>query len=135
MNRRKHISKKLVCRLLLFVAVALSAVLFDAFHEGSVQLEAEHQTRSESHNLEAGHMFFFNPVNSFKLRTGVDKLLTGFIFAASQNQFLSQYHNYRAFHLFQAESLNERKPFLLTAHFMKFNFCHHSCPDDHSLAA
>jgi len=130
MNFKKYISRKLILRLLLFLAVVLSAVLFDTFHEGSVKLVNETHQRSDSHDMQAGRVFFYNPVSSFKIRSGADKLFSGLIFAASRNEFLSEYHNCRTFHLLKKEALQERLPFLMMAHFMKFNSSHHSSPDD-----
>ena len=130
MNRKKHISKKLLSRLLMFLVVTFAAVLFDAFHEGPDQLAQTNHQHSDTTDLEASQVFFFNPINSFKLRTGVNKLFTGFLIADSQNQFLAQYHNLRSFHLLKAESLKDHPSFIQMAHFMKFNSCHRLSPDD-----
>lgn len=130
MKIRRSISKSFTHRILLFFAVILGAVIFDAFHNEPVsEIDmCNHQTNS--HDLQASDIFFFNPVSTFKIRTGVEKLFSGIVFAGSQNEFLKQYHNYRSFHLLKAESLNKWQLFSETAHFMLFNHCHHVSPVD-----
>ena len=121
--------------MVIFLLIALSAVLFDALHDSSdIKVKNDmHQTSSQQ--IEASDVLFNNPVSNFKLKTGTDKLLSKLIFTGSRNEFLTQYHNFRTFHLLKAESINKRLPFILTSHFMKFNFCHHSSPDGSSLSA
>lgn len=135
MNFRRYISKRIVLRVLAVMAVVFSAVLFDAFHEGSEKLVDETQQRSESQFLRGSHVFFYNQISHFKARKGVDKLFAGLLFAATQNEFLTKYHNCRTFHLLKAESLKERLPLVCVVHFMEFNTSHHSNPDDDHFAA
>ncbi|WP_423130417.1 hypothetical protein [Gaoshiqia sp. Z1-71] len=135
MELKKYISKTLRLRLLLFFAAIGLAVLFDVYHEGSGRLINELENRSETVNMQNAQVFFYNPVNTFKLLSGTDKLFTGLIFAASQNDFLTKYHNCRTFYLLKAESVNEHPSFLFMAHFMKYNFCHHANPDDYPSVA
>lgn len=130
MNLRKYISRKILVRVLTLLSVVLLAVLFDTFHEGSAKLVDEMHQRSESQFLHSSHVFFYNQVSHFKLRKGADKLLSGLLFAASQNEFLTKYHNCRVFHLLKAESLKER-PLVQLVHFMEFNTSHHAGPDDY----
>ena len=135
MKVKKTISKIQFHRLVIFLAIILSAVVFDAFHDKPERLIDVTSHQAESHDIQASNVFFFNSVSSFKLRSGVDKLFSGFVFSASQNSFLTQYHSCRNFHLLKAERLDHRLPFILTANFMKFNCCHHSCPEDSLRAA
>jgi hypothetical protein len=113
------------------LAVVLSAILFDALHEGSEKLVDEMHQRSESQFLYSSHVFFYNQISHFKLKKGADKLFSGFLFAATQNEFLTKFHNCRTFHLLKAESLRERLPLVRIIHFMEFNTCHHASPDDY----
>lgn len=125
----------MILRTLTVLAVVLSAVLFDALHEGSEKLVDETHQRSESRFLHSSHVFFYNQISHFKLRKGADKLFLGLLFAATQNEFLTKYHNCRTFHLLKAESLKAYLPLVRVIHFMEFNTCHHSGPDDGHSAA
>lgn len=130
MNLSRYISKKTIVHILTGMAIVLSAVVFDAIHEGSEKLADEMQQRSESRFRHSSHIFFYNPVSHFRLKKGADKLFSGLLFAVTQNEFLTQYHNCRAFHLLKAESPGERRPFVRVIHFMDFNPCHHTGADD-----
>ena len=136
MKVKKYITRKRIYRLLLFVGVVLSAVLFDVYHQGSEKIMQEMSHRSQSsHSIGNTTEFCVNPISSFKLISGADKLFSGLVFAGSRNELLSAWYNHRSFHLFKAESPNRTNPFLLSAHFMKFNCCHQSSPDDSPTAA
>ena len=133
MNLSRYISKKTIVRILTGMAIVLSAVVFDAIHEGSEKLADEMQQRSESRFRHSSHIFFYNPVSHFRLKKGADKLFSGLLFAVTQNEFRTRYHNCRTFNLLK-ESLNERRPFVRNFHFMDFNPCHHTgTHDDPSL--
>lgn len=126
----------MIGRLLLFAAVVISAVLFDVYHQGSGELARQMTHRSQSsQSISAGTEFCVNQASTFRLINGADKLFSGLVFAGSQNNLLAQWHNHRSFHLLKAESIERVDLFLLSAHFMKFNCCHHSSSDDsHPLA-
>ncbi len=131
MKIRKHISKIKLQRIVLFALVVLSAVLFDITHDSSKATDnTSSQEQTTHHQLEASEVIFYNPVSSFKFRTSFDKLFSKLLFSGTENGFLSQYHNFRTFHLLKAEAINKRLPFILTSNFMKFNFCHRSTSDD-----
>lgn len=135
MNFRRYISKKIILRVLTVVAVVLSAALFDALHTGSEKLVDEMHQRSESQFLHSNHVFFYIQVSHFKLKKGADKLFSGLLFAVTQNEFLTKYHNCRTFHLLKAEALKERLPLDRVIHFMEFNTWHHAVQDDYHSAA
>ncbi len=122
-------------RAMMVLAVVLSAVFFDALHAGSEKLVDETHQRSESQFLHSSHVFVYNPISHFKLRKGADKLFSGLLIAATQNEFLAKYHNCRTFYLLKAEFLRKRLPLVRTIHFMEFNASHHSSPDDGYSAA
>lgn len=136
MKVKKHLSRKLICRLLLFAAVVISAVLFDSFHQGSDVISKAMSHKSESsQTVITTPEFCVNPVSTFKLISGADKLFSGLVFAGNKSDLLTSWYNNHSFHLLKAESLNRNNPFLLSAHFMKFNCCHQTNPDDSSASA
>jgi len=136
MKVKRNVSRKFICRLLLFVAVVLSAVLFDASHQGSESIPKEKSHKSESsESIITTPEFCVNPVSTFKLISGADKLFSGLFFAGNQNNLLTSWYNYRSFHLLKAESFDQINPFFRSAHFMKFNCCHQTDPGDNSASA
>ncbi|WP_372775794.1 hypothetical protein [Mangrovibacterium sp.] len=136
MTVKKYITRKLIFRLLLFAIMVLSAVLFDAYHQGSETLAEQMNQRSQSSQIMMStNGFCVTPASTFKLINGADKLFSGLVFAGTRNQLMAEWHNHRAFHLLKADSFNRQNPFLLSAHFMKFNCCHQTTPDDSSASA
>ncbi len=122
--------------MLLCMVVVLSAVLFDAYHQGSPIATKSPASQSESsQSIVSTPEFCVNPVSTFRLIHGADKLLSGLVFTGTNNKLLAESYNNRSYHSLQAESLNRDNFFLLSAHFMKFNCCHHTNPDDSSASA
>lgn len=135
MKIRKYITRKMLCRLVLFTAVVLSAVLFDFYHQGSDEPVGARSRRSESTTVETTPGFCVPQISTFRLITKADKLFSGLVFAGTPGNLFAVRHNFRSFHSLKAESMNRIDPFRLSAHFMKFNCCHHSGSDDsHPLA-
>ncbi|MDD4191811.1 MAG: hypothetical protein PHI28_10790, partial [Mangrovibacterium sp.] len=134
MNVSKYISRKAITRILAGMAVVLCAVVFDALHEGSENLVKEMQQRSEAQFMYGGQLVFCNPVSPFKLKKGGDKLFSGLLFEVTRNEFLTRYHDCRAFHLLKAGSLKERRPFVRIIRVMDFNPWLHAGTDDDPLA-
>lgn len=136
MKVKKYMTRKTIYRLLLCMAVVLSAVLFDAYHQApSSQTKSPASQSESSQSIVSTPEFCVNPATTFKLINGADKLFSGLVFAGTRNELLAEWHNNRSFHLLKAESLSRDQFFLLSAHFMKFNCCHHSNPDDSSASA
>lgn len=130
LKRKLTISKKFVLRLALFIAVVSSAVIFDMCHDQLPEQLVEQQQDASQHQLDISQVFYYNPVNSFKIRTGSDRLLSKILFAIGHDRFLTAFHNHKAYHILKAESLKERSPQNQMVHFRKFIICHHSTSDD-----
>lgn len=130
MDPSKYISKRFVIRMLMVLAVIVAAVLLDSLHEGSEKLVSETQQRSESQFLHANPVFYYNQLSQFRPKKGVDRLFSRLLIAVTQKEFLSRYHNYRAFHLLKAEARRGQLPFVRVVHFSEFTVCHRSTADD-----
>jgi len=117
--------------MLLMVVLVAGAYIFDSCHHQLPKQDLKHHTASNSHRLDINEVYFYNPVSSFKMRTGMDKLLSKILFAVGQDKFLSTFHNQMAYHLMKEESLHLRSPLNPMIHFRKFIICHQSNPDEH----
>lgn len=107
-----------------------AAIAIDISHDDLSRINVEAQNDANSTNLDIAQVFYFNTGNSFKVIDRADRLLSCILFAASQDKFLSRHHNCLAFHSLKQESLRDRLPFHLMAHFMKFTSVQYSSPDD-----
>ncbi|MGQ7868222.1 hypothetical protein [Sunxiuqinia sp. sy24] len=127
---KTHISKEIMLRLLMFIAIVAGAVVFDMCHD-QVPEQVVNQTQDTAeHQFDRSQVVFCNPVSSFKLRTGSDRLISKLLFSKGQDRFLSAYHNQKAYHVLKAESLKERSPQNAMIHFLEFMICHHASSDD-----
>lgn len=106
------------------------AVVFDVYHDNHSKTARQSQENTTDANIGIAQVFYFNSGSNFKLTTRVDKLLSCILHAANQDKFLSRFHNYRTFHTLKEKSLNDRKPFHLMAHFMKFSRIQYAGTDD-----
>lgn len=107
------------------------AIAFDVYHVDVSDVAVETQENTTSSNVDVAQVFYFNPVNSFKVSTRADKLFSCTLYSANQDKLISRFHNYRSFHSLKEESLKCRMPFHLMAHFMKFTTVQYSSPDDY----
>ena len=115
--------------------LVVGAFVFDACHDQLPKQDLKHQTESNNHQFDINEVYFYNPVSSFKIRTGMDKLLSKILFTVGQDKFLSSFHNQRAFHLMKVEALHVRSPLNPMLHFRKFIICHQCSSDDKPLLA
>lgn len=136
MHKEKNISKLVVLRLAVLLLLLAGAIAFDVCHDDVSDVVEQSQQSTTSTNFDTTQVFYFNQGSNYKLSVRSDKLLSCILYAANQDKFLSRFHNYRTFHSWKEESMKDRKPFHLMAHFMKFSSVQYSSPDDeyHSIS-
>ncbi len=121
--------------MLLFAAMVLSAVLFDAYHQGTGELLAQQNKNADTaQTISASIEYCVNPGSTFRLISGAEKLFSGLVFSGNSNEFLAAFHNQRSFRLLKAESCKQPNSSLLVSHFHKFNCCHQNNSDDNAAA-
>ena len=130
MNKEKNISRIIILRLAFLLMLLAGAVVFDVYHNDTLAVNEQSQEKTASTNFDVAQVFYFNSGSSFKLTTRADKLLSCILHTANQDKFLSRFHNYRTFHLLKEESMTDRKPFHLMAHYIEFTSVQYSSPDD-----
>ncbi len=117
-------------RLVVLLALVASAVVFDLCHDQLPEQVASQTQDTSEHLFDQSQVAYCNPLSSFKMRTGSDRLISKILFSKGQDRFLSAYHNQKAYHVLKAESLNERLPQSARIHFLEFMICHHASSDD-----
>ncbi len=117
-------------RLVVLMALVAGAVVFDLCHDQLPEQVASQTQDTSEHLFDQSQVAYCNPLSSFKMRTGSDRLISKILFSKGQDRFLSAYHNQKAYHVLKAESLNERLPQSARIHFLEFMICHHASSDD-----
>lgn len=112
------------------MVIIAGAYVFDSCHKEIPTPVTKHQNDKSSHEFGLGEVFFYNPVSSFKIMTGIDKLLSKILFTIGQDRFLSSFHNQKTFHLIKAEAIKVPSPLNPMVYFREFIICHQSSSDD-----
>lgn len=127
---KKYISKQLILRLCLLIALIGSAAGFDMYlasHQKLAGLITKIPTRED---VDAGKMFFCNQINTYDLKTPAGEFSVRFRRAYTQDKFLLKHYNLRTFQMMKAESLHTFFPALCSFHSLPFNRVLYSSPDD-----
>ncbi len=130
MSLKKYISKSILMRLCLMLALVGAAAAFDMYHVTNRNLsEKIHKIPSHEDNG-SNNTFFCNQVPVFNLKTAGTGLSLRFRMACSQDKFLLKHYNLRTFQLMKAETLHSFFPSVCSFHSLPFNRVLYASPDD-----
>ena len=135
MKFKINISKKLVIRLALFVAVIGVATLFDIYFESNQGELNEIQTNSKQTANEHGAICLFSQTNFFSAKTSVNKNPGRKLFVQSHDKYLQKHHQLRNFQVLKAEAQTKKIPLLLSYHYLGFRDYFFTNPDDEPLTS
>jgi hypothetical protein len=130
MNLKKYISKHLLLRLCLLIALIGTAAVFDMYNAANHKLTDSIMKIPVKKDFDAGKMFFCNQINTYNLKTAASEFPFRFRFACTQDKFLLKHYNLRTFQLMKAESLHSFFPVVCSFHSLPFNRVLYSSPDD-----
>lgn len=127
---KKYLSKSLLMRLSLLLALVGAAAIFDMVHAADQRLSDKiHQIPSPD-ETEANKTFFLTQVPTFNLKTLGTEFSVRFRFACSQDKFLLKYYNLRTFQLMKAEAVHSFFHSVCSFHSLPFNRVLYASPDD-----
>lgn len=130
MNLKKYISKNLVMRFCMLLALLGAAAVFDMYHTVNKSLaDRVHQLPSHD-ETGSGQTFFCNQLPSFNLKISASESSAHFKFAYTQDKFLLKHYNLRTFQILKAEQGSASVPAFFSAHCLPFNRILYSSPDD-----
>ncbi|HAH26075.1 MAG TPA: hypothetical protein DCL77_20330 [Prolixibacteraceae bacterium] len=127
---KKYISKHILLRLCLLIALISSAAVFDMYHTSSQKLADSLSRVPLRKDMDGCKMFFCNQVNTYNLKTPAGEFSVRFRLAYTQDKFLVKHYNLRTFQLMKAESLHSFFPVICSFHSLPFNRVLYSSPDD-----
>ena len=130
MSFKKYISKSLILRLCLLLALVGAAAVFDMYHAANLKLAEKIHRIPSSEETDTNKTFFCNQVPAFNLKTAGTDLSVRHRFACSQDKFILKHYNLRTFQLMKAESLHSFFPTVCTFHSLPFNRTLYPGPDD-----
>lgn len=127
---KKYISKHLLLRICLLIALIGTAAVFDMYNAANHKLADSIMKIPAKKDFDAGKMFFCNQVNTYNLKTAAGEFSFRFRFACTQDKFLLKHYNLRTFQMMKAESLHSFFPVVCSFHSLPFNRVLYSSPDD-----
>lgn len=130
MNLKKYISKHVLLRISLLIALIGAAALFDMYHTGNQKLADTIRKIPLPKDLDSGKIYFCNPVNTINLKNPATELSVSFRFYCTQDKFLLKYYNLRTFQLMKAESAQTVYSAARSFHSLPFNRLIYNNPDD-----
>jgi hypothetical protein len=128
-----EISKKIVLRLLVFVALTGTAVLFDFYFENHPQALDEFQPEKGKTENEHGAIYLFSQTATFNAKSPAQKSPGRKVFDEAHDKFLQKCHQLRNHMAFKAETGIIRKPLFLSYHHLIFRQYHFSLPGEDPL--
>jgi len=126
---KKYISRHLIVRLCLLLAMVIAAAIFDMYHTSNPEMAA-HLPKVPSSDQAENKVFFVNQSPSSNLKTPGNDFKVRIRFACTQNKFLLKYYNLRTFQMMKAETTHAFFHSVSLYHSLPFNRVLYESPDD-----
>lgn len=130
---KKNISRKLVIRLAIFIAVIGVATILDVYFEKNPESVEDIHAESANNSGERSKMYFVYQTNTFNAKTSVQKNLERKLQVKSQDKLVQKYHQLRNYQVLKAEVQSQTTPLILSYHYLVFKNYFFTVPDDDPL--
>lgn len=130
MDFKNKISRKVVLKLAVFVAVIGLATLFDHYFDKNTAEAKEIESRSTKENQEQKSLVFISQSSNIGVKTTVEKTVPRKIQVKSQDKFIQKYYQLRNYQVLKAEVQTQTTPLINTYHYLAFKNYFYSVPDD-----
>jgi hypothetical protein len=129
-NIKKKISKKVVLKLAVFVAVIGLATLFDHYFYKNTAEAKEIEASSSKGNQEQKTILLISQTPNFGAKTLAEKTLPRKLQLKSQDKFIQKYYQLRNYQVLKAEVQTQTTPLISSYHYLAFKNYFYSSPDD-----
>ena len=130
MNIKKKISKKMLMRLALFVAVIGMASLFDIYFEDSKVKPKETETGASNDEKKQEKIVLISQSANFDVKTQIQKTVVRKLQVKLHDKFIQKYYQLRNYQVLKAEVQTQTTPLINTYHYLSFKNYFFSVPDD-----
>lgn len=127
---KKKISKKMLLRLALFVAVIGMASLFDIYFDESKVKPAETETSQTNDEKKQEKIVLISQAANFDLKTQVQKTVVRKLQVKLHDKLLQKFYQLRNYQVLKAEVQTQTTPIINTYHYLAFKNYFFSVPDD-----
>ncbi len=130
MDFKNKISKKVVVKLAVFVAVIGLATLFDHYFDKNKAEAEEIEASSSKENQEQKTILLISQSPNFGVKTLAEKTIARKLQLKSQDKFVQKYYQLRNYQVLKAEVQTQTTPLISTYHYLAFKNYFYSVPDD-----
>lgn len=127
---RKKISKKILMRLALFVAVIGMASLFDIYFDEGMVKPAESETSQKNDGKKQEKIVLISQAANFDIKTQVQKTVVRKLQVKLHDKLLQKFYQLRSYQVLKAEVQTQTTPIISTYHYLAFKNYFFSVPDD-----
>jgi hypothetical protein len=132
---KKKITKKVVLKLALFVAVIGFAALFDHYFDKNQEEFKEIQSESKAHNNNQNTVYLISQTNTVVVKVSAQKTLNNKLQLKSHDKFIQKYHQLRNYQVLKAEVKTQTTPIINSYRYLAFKNYFFTDPDDDPLTA
>lgn len=130
MDIKRKISKKIVLRLALFMAVIGLASLFDIYFENDKVEIVEIEAGSSESEKEKDSILLISQSTNFGAKTSENKTWVRKLQVKSHDKFIQKYYQIRNYQVLKAEVQTQTTPLINSYHYLAFKNYFYSIPDD-----
>ena len=130
MSIKKKISRKMIMRLALFVAVIGMASLFDIYFDESKVKPEETETSQTNDEKKQEKIVLISQSANFDLKTQVQKNVVRKLQVKLHDRLLQKFYQLRNYQVLKAEVQTQTTPIINTYHYLAFKNYFFSVPDD-----
>ncbi len=130
MDFKLIITKKLVLRLALFIAVIGAANLFDIYFGNNPDKLDCIQHKPEKHSTEHGTIYLFSQTNPVSAKTLVQKPSNRRIDEQYHDKFLQKFHQKKNYQVLKVDEKKPTTPLFLSYHYLVFRNYYFTVPDE-----
>lgn len=130
---KREISKKLLLRLALFVAVIGVASMLDVYFENNPEKLEDISAESADNLGGLNKMYFVSQVNTINAKTSFQKNTGKKLLVKSHDKYVQKYHHLKKYQVLKAEVQTQTSPLILTYHYLVFKNYFFTNPDDEPL--
>ena len=130
---KRYISKNLLVKLLVFVALVAAALALDTYFENNPTQLEEIQAETEQQSHSQGKIYILAQATTVSVKSSVQKTPTRNQQIETHTKFLRKYHSIRNFQVLKAEVIQQTTPLITSYHYLVYQN-HSLTPDDDPLS-
>ena len=133
LNIKIDITKRLMVRMAMFLAIVGVAVLLDVYLDNNPAELENIQAQNEAQTKDPGGVYLIAQTGTFGVKTSFQKSQTRKLQVQSHDKFLRKYHQIRNIEVLKAEVQPQTAPIIQSYHYLVFQNYFFTQPDEDPL--